>query len=160
MATNNKKNTNRINTYEIGKKLHKHLAERAKIEAEQDRLWADIKKRHINRSAEMDKVDGRIGRNTYAIDKLIGQLIKAGCRSGRAHEMAVGYLKREIARNQRIVAKWERIIREVNRRESRLIDASGVHSYDTTSSKAYVAKKKRKIAECQQRLVQLTRAAA
>ena len=101
-TNNTKKNTNYVNTAEIGNKLHKHLSERARLQQKHDQLWAYIERTHCGRTSEMNQIDAQIGANTYAIDKLIGQLAKAGCHSGKAHEMAVDYLTREIARNQKI----------------------------------------------------------
>jgi hypothetical protein len=100
---------NGINTADISNQLHQHLANRARLQQEQDRLWNEVKRGYI-RTAEMSKVDKKIGENTYAIDKLIGKLISLRCRSGKAYSMAVSYLKSEIARNQRIIASWEQII--------------------------------------------------
>ena len=150
---NNYRN-NGINTTAIGNQLHQHLAERAILEQAQDELWKIIH-RGYNCSAEMNAIDKRIGSNTYAIDGLIDKLIKARCRSGRAYYMAIDYLKREIARNQRIAASWEKKIYEVEHGNSRWRNADGTTDYDCSGPYNYLAKKKRKIAEAQRRLSQL-----
>ena len=154
---NQKKNTNRINTYELGNQLHKHLAERARLQREHDDLWTVIHRYGCNRSAQMDKIDSKIGKNTYAIDRIIGQLVKVGCRSGKAHSMAVSYLKSEIARNQRIAAKWTKSIGEVERREHPFRRSTGEIHYDTTNARNYLAKVKRKIASAQSWLSNVNR---
>lgn len=152
---NFKKNQNNgINTANIGNQLHQHLVNRAKLEQEQDRLWSQVR-RGYSRTSELDKVDKKIGDNTYAIDGLIGKLIAARCRSGKAYGMAVNFLKREIARNQRIISSWEQKIRDVLAGRSCWIDSSGRRHYDCTFAYRYVDKKKRKVAETQRRLSQL-----
>jgi hypothetical protein len=151
---NYKKNNSGINMADLSNQLHQHLANRAVLEQEQDRLWNRVHNGY-NCTYEMNRVDEKIGNNTYAIDGIIGKLIKAGWRSGRAYSMAVDYLKKEIARNQRIIASWEEKIRSVKRGDSWWIHPDGSHSCDCTSAYKYVAKKKRKVAETQRRLSQL-----
>ena len=158
MATYNQRNTNRVNMEALGRELRKHLAERAALQEQQDRLW-EVIKRGNNRSSQMRVITDKIGKNTYAIDRLISQLAKSGVRSGQVSRMAIGYLKSEIARNQRIVSGWEKTIREVERGRSHLIRSNGVEHRDTTNVRNYVAQKKRKIAEAQRYLNTLTRCA-
>ena len=143
-----------INTAVIGKQLRKHLDERARLQKKQDDLWRIIKQGY-DRSYEMERIDELIGNNTYAIDSLIGQLVRAGCRSGQAYTMAVNYLKSEIARNQRIVSSWEQKIRSVQMRRSCWITSTGVKHYDCTNAYRYLAKKKSKTANTQRLLSQL-----
>lgn len=150
---NNYRN-NGINTTAIGNQLHQHLAERARLEQAQDELWKVIG-RGYNRSAEMNAIDKKIGSNTYAIDGLIDKLIRARCRSGRAYCMAIDYLKREIARNQRIAASWEKKIYSVEHGDSYWRKADGTIGYDCSGAYNYLANKKRKVAEAQRRLSQL-----
>ena len=154
-TNNTKKNTNYVNTAEIGNKLHKHLAERARLQQKQDQIWAYIKRTQCNRTSEMEKIDAQIGANTHEIDKLIGQLIRAGWHSGKAHSMAIGYLKSEIARNQRIASYRENHIKKVARGESYWVSSTGKTHTDNASQIAYVAKKKKKIALHQKMLSQL-----
>ena len=151
-SNQNKKNG--INTVAIGNQLHQHLAERSRLQHEQDDLW-NLIKRGYNRASEMNRIDEKIGNNTYAIDRLISQLIGARCRSGRAYSMAVDYLKHEIARNQRIIASWEQKIRDVQSGRSCWISSNGVRDYDCTFAYRYVSKKKQKTADTQRRLSQL-----
>ena len=150
----NTKKNNGINTADIDNQLHQHLANRARLQEEQDRLWDKVH-RGYNCQSEMNAVDKKIGNNTYAIDALINKLIKARCRSGRAFHMSVGYLKNEIARNQRIISKWTNIINDVERGRSGLIRCDGHRHSNTTSLRGYVAKKKQKTAQLQRQLSQL-----
>ena len=156
--TTNNKNANYINTAALGRELNRHLAERAKLQEQQDELWVVIK-RGNNRSAQMSAITSKIGKNTYAVDKLISQLARSGVRSGQVCTMAIGYLKSEIARNQRIVSHWEKTIREVERGKSCLVRSTGVEHHDTSNVRKYVAQKKRKIAEAQRYLSTLSRCA-
>ena len=156
--TNRRRNTNHVNTAALGRELNKHMAERAKLQEEQDRLWEVIKHGH-NRRAQMDAITNKIGKNTYAVDRLISQLARSGIRSGQVCTMAIGYLKSEIARNQRIVAHWEKTIREVESGRSCLVRSTGVEHRDTSNVRKYVAQKKRKIAEAQRYLSTLSRCA-
>jgi hypothetical protein len=150
--TQSKKNG--INTAAIDNQLHQHLAERAKLQQRQDDLWNAVH-RGYDRTTEMKKVDEKIGKNTYAIDQLIGQLVRARCRSGRAYSMAVDHLKQEIARNQRIIASWYGKIRDVQSGRSHWISPSGEISYDCTFAFRYVERKKQKTANTQRLLSQL-----
>jgi hypothetical protein len=152
---NTKKNTNYINTAEIGKKLHQHLAERARLQQQHDELWVTIKRWNCNRSSEMHAIDAKIGANTFAIDKLIGQLVRASGRYGKAHDMAIGYLKSEIARNQKIAAKREKLADDVDAGRTHYICADGTVSTSTSDQRKYVAAKKKKIASHQKMLSQL-----
>ena len=154
-TNNTKKNTNYINTAAIGNKLHQHLVERAKLQQKMDELWEVIKRYNCNRCAEMSQISRKMGENTYAIDGLINQLIRAGGRSTKAHYMAIDYLKREIARNQRIVASRDRLVRAVQRGETYYINSEGITHRDVSGQMRYVAKKKQKIAQLQRMLSQL-----
>lgn len=154
MKNNYKNNQNGINTAAIGNKLQQHLAERAKLQRQHDDLWSLIK-RGYNRHGELKKVDSEIGKNTYAIDGLIGQLIKFRCRSCKAYSMAINYLKSEIARNQRIISKWLSDIDDVQRGRAHWINSRGAIHYDCTFAFEYVAKKKQKTADVQRLLSKL-----
>lgn len=147
-------NKNGINTAAIGNQLHQHLAERARLQQRQDELWSQAK-RGYNRAYEMGDVERKIGANTYAIDSLISKLIYARCRSGNAYSMAVTHLKREIARNQRIISSWEQKIREVQCGIRDWVDAYGNHFTNCDHAYNYVAKKKQKTAQLQRRLSEL-----
>ena len=153
--TTHNKNANYINTAAIGDKLHKHLAERAKLQQKQDQLWSVIKRDHRNHSSEMKRISDQIGANTYAIDGLINQLIHAGGRPCRAHYSAIDYLKREIARNQRIASRWEQNIREVRSGIRPFICSDGTITWDVSSAIRYVEKKKQKFGQLQRKLSQL-----
>lgn len=149
-----KKRNNGINTADISNQLHWHLANRARLQQEQDNLWHLVKSGRSCVTA-LDTVDRKIGENTYAIDGLIGKLIYAGCRSGKAYSMAINYLKSEIARNQRICSSWEKKIYDVQYGRSCWINSAGVRHYDSTFAYRYLAKKKQKTAQLQRQLSQL-----
>ena len=67
-----KKRNNGINTADISNQLHWHLANRARLQQEQDNLWHLVKSGRSCVTA-LDTVDRKIGENTYAIDGLIGR---------------------------------------------------------------------------------------
>ena len=154
-TTHNNKNTNHNNTVAIANKLRQHLAERARLQQRQDELWSIIRRYECDRSSEMSQISRQIGANTYAIDGLINQLIRAGGRSTQAHYMAIDYLKREIARNQRIVASRDNMVRQVQRGKMVYINSEGVIHSDVSGQMRYVAKKKQKVAQLQRMLSQL-----
>lgn len=152
-----KKQTNKnYNTVELGNKLHKQLVERAKLQQKQEEVWRDIKRVRDNRySAKLNQIDNQIGCCTHEIDVTIATLIRVGGKSTKAHKMAISYLKHEIARNQRIASSREKLVHQVEAGVRQYINDKGITHTDTRSQRAYVAKKKQKIAEHQKMLSKL-----
>ena len=154
---NQKHNRNNgINTADIGNQLHKHIANRARLQQKKEELFSIVKRYKCDRSSEISQITRQIGENTYAIDGLINKLIRAGGRSTKAHHMAIDYLKREIARNQRIVASRDTAVRKVQRGEWQYICSDGTVDHDVSGQMRYVANKKKKVAQLQRMLSQLT----
>ena len=136
----------RIDVDRIYTQLHKALEQRARLQAEQDKLWSVIKAHHVNRSAEMERITANIGKSTHQINLLLNQLCQ--CRQAhRAMNLAYGHLSREISRCKAIIAKWQRLAYEVDHGKAGLINSRGVSHNDTTHAKSYYAQKQRQLAQ-------------
>lgn len=135
-----------INVDAIYAKLKTALANRASLQAEYDREWEIIKRRRIDRTEELDRIDRAIGRQTHAVNQLLSELTQYR-KTHRAMNLAYDYVSREINRIERIVAHWQNTIREVDAGRSSLISSRGVSHTNTTGLKNYVAKKRQQLAK-------------
>ena len=149
------KNQNRrLNINALRSELRSSLQRRAKFQKEQDSLWDEVR-RGYNRTTQLKCVNQQIGAETHKINCVITQLIRTGQMTSHDCSLARSYLQSEIARNQKIVSSWQKIISEVEHGRKSLINGAGITHTDTRSSRQYVTNKKQRIAEAQRLLAAL-----
>ena len=134
-----------INVDAIYAKLKTALANRASLQALQDKEW-EIVKRGVDRDAQLDSITDAIGRQTHAVNQLLSELTQYR-KTHRAMNLAYDYVSREITRIERIVARWQTTIREVDAGRRELINSHGVSHTNTTNLKNYVAKKRQQLSK-------------
>lgn len=135
-----------INVDAIYAKLKTALANRAALQAAYDREWEIVKRRRIDRTEELDRIDHAIGKQTHVVNQLLSELTQYR-KTHRAMNLAYDYVSREITRIERIVAHWQNTIREVDAGRSFLINSRGVSHTNTTNLKNYVAKKRQQLSK-------------
>ena len=118
------------------------IGRRAEDERLQREAWAWVRRTGRDGTSRLDAIDRRIGESTHRVNLLVGELCTYRGRD-KAMNLAAGYLRTEIERTKRIVAKWQGTVARVDRGEWALLSSRGYSHHDTTNSKAYLAKKQR-----------------
>ena len=120
------------------------LAERAKLQKEQDELWSFIKRHKCNRSSQMAKITKSIGNSTHKLNKLINELCQYK-KTHKAMNLAHDYIVSEINRINKIINYQVKLIRNVNAGYTSLIDSKGETSTDARSLESYVKMKREQV---------------
>ena len=116
------------------------LSKRAYYQQQQKELWVVIKRYGSDKSREMDVIDEHIGKCSYDMNKLIGELCQYK-KTHKAMNLAYDYLDREINRIKKIISSKNELIYEVRIGYTNLISSRGVTHSDPTNLINYVAKK-------------------
>lgn len=111
----------------------------------QDNLWKYIKRTRTDNSAEMNRIDDAIGRNTHEINKILNELTQYK-KTHKAMNLAYSYLQVEINRIKKIISSWENTVHDVNLGRSSFITASGKNHTSTNDAKTYIRTKKTQLA--------------
>jgi predicted transcriptional regulator len=141
----------KINLDAIYRQMSCALHQRALLQSQLEDQWRSVRATHCNRHEEINKISKKIGENTYLMDGLVGQLCQYR-KSHQAMNLAADYLRKEIERTQKIVAKWERGLAQVNTGKAVLLSSDGNIHIDTASTQNYVAGRRLRIQSLQKRL--------
>ena len=135
-----------INVDAIYAKLKTALANRASLQALHDEEWRIIKSRHVDRNAQLEKIDNAIGGQTHRVNLLLSELTQYR-KTHRAMNLAYDYVSREITRLERIVSSKQTLVRDVDCGRTGLINSHGVSHTNTTNLKNYIAKKRQQLSK-------------
>ena len=117
--------------------LRDALRVRADVQREQKQLWDRIKSTHRDYSAEMIRIDKRIGSATHRVNGIISQLSHLN-KTHRAMNLAFTYLCSEETRVQKIIESNKKMIRDVESGHQYLIRSTGIVDTNTASVRQYV----------------------
>lgn len=129
-----------IDIESLYRKLKSSLEKRAGYQEAQENLWKFIKKTESNRSAEMERIDNEIGKNTHEINIILSELTQYK-KTHKAMNLAYNYLQNEINRTKKIIEKWRETISKVEGGRSVLITSEGNTHTNTNNARNYVKKK-------------------
>ena len=130
----------------IYRKLKASLNHRAQLQEEYDKLWATVKRTRSDKTRELKRVDSAIGKETHQLNQLLSQLCQYR-KTHRAMNLAYDSIGHEITRIQRIIDKWQKLIRDVEAGRRSLIDSQGRVVTETATSRRYVAQKQQQLSK-------------
>ena len=124
--------------------LRNHISQRVIWQEKQDNLWSYIKRHECDCSGEMVRINENIGFHTHKINEIIGRLSHYH-HAHQAMNLAVSYIEKEIIRITRIIDSKRRLIADVDRGRTSLINAHGETHYSSVNLRQYVQKKEEQV---------------